>query len=235
MLSVAVADDDPAVTRKIRDLIRADEPHADVELFASGEAILLSGRSFDIVYMDIRMEGTNGIDAARRLRERRSDTLLIFISALKEYVFDALDLHPFHFLVKPVEEGRFLRVFHEAKDTVETAKTRSGQRLVVTSRGQNISVPVGEIQYIERNARTLEVHAQSGVYEMYGSLNRLEEDLGGRFYRCHRAYLVNLAWVASYSGDSIVLRDGQKVLLAQKKAKAFATRYLWFLQENNGS
>lgn len=234
-LSVAVADDDPAIGQTIRTWILSEDPAADIHVYESAEAIITAGRAFDIVFMDIRMGGTDGIAAARRIRERQRDTVLIFVSALREYVFEALDVHPFHFLVKPLDRGRFLRVFLEARDAARERNARSGGRLLVTTRQETISVPARDILYIERSGRKLEVHVEDRVHEMYGALDRVEEQLTDDFYRCHRAYLVNLAWVHSYRSDSIILQNGDMVFLARKKYSDFVNQYMWYLQGSHGS
>ena len=56
------------------------------------------------------MEGMNGIEAARGLRERREDTVLVFITSIKDYVFDALDLYAFQYRLKPIDERKFAEV-----------------------------------------------------------------------------------------------------------------------------
>ncbi len=56
------------------------------------------------------MEGMNGIEAARGLRERRGDIVLVFITSIKDYVFDALDLYAFQYRLKPIDERKFAEV-----------------------------------------------------------------------------------------------------------------------------
>ena len=85
-------------------------PESRIEAYATGEELLASGKRFDIVFLDIQMEGMNGIEAARSLRERREDTVLVFITGIKDYVFDAFDLYAFQYLLKPIDEGKFAEV-----------------------------------------------------------------------------------------------------------------------------
>lgn len=233
-MRIAVTDDDPVVAGRIRELIHAEDPQADVALYRSGEEMLLSGRPFDIVYLDIRLDGADGIETARRLQRRQKDALLIFISGLRDTVFDALDVHPFHFLLKPLEKSRFLRVYQEARETVDRQRRTSGGHLLVKSRQGSVLVPHRDILYIESSSHKLEVHTGDQVYEMYGTLNRVEAELGDGFYRTHRAFLVNMEWVRSYHADSIVLRNGERIYLARKKHGQFVKAYMWFLQQQHG-
>lgn len=73
----------------MRFLIEKQKKESRVETYATGEELLASGKRFDIVFLDIQMEGMNGIEAARNLRERQEDAILIFVTGIKERVFDA--------------------------------------------------------------------------------------------------------------------------------------------------
>lgn len=228
-LAVAVVDDDSAVGRTIEGWLRSERPDSRISVFESGEELMLSPSLFDIIYLDVRMDGASGIETAERLKERRSDTIFIFISGLRDHVFEALDLHPFHYILKPLEHEKFVRIFREACEEVEARSSETERRLLISSRRGSVAVPFSEILYVERGPRRLDVHTKNGNYEMYGSLNQLEAELGSGFYRCHRAFLVNLAWVRSYRTDCIVLRDGTSVFLSKKKHNDFVKQYMWYL------
>ncbi|MDE7276244.1 MAG: response regulator, partial [Lachnospiraceae bacterium] len=99
-MRIAVCDDEKEVRMILRGKIRKLYPEADVFCYASGEELLRSTESFDILFLDIQMEGQNGMETAVRLRKKERDTILIFITALEEYVFQAFDVGAFHYLVK---------------------------------------------------------------------------------------------------------------------------------------
>lgn len=233
-LNVAVADDDAIIGETIRQWIETEDPQAHVQVYHSGEELLLAKRPVDIVYLDIRMGGADGIETARRLRRQQKDALLIFVSALKDQVFEAMDVHPFHFLLKPLDRKQFIRVYKEAGEMARDRVRNGGGQFLVKSRKENILIPYDEIIYIESRSRKLEVHTTTGVHEMYGALGNAETELGNGFYRCHRAFLVNLAWISSYHSDTIVLRNGEEIFLAKKKHAAFVKTYMWYLQKTHG-
>ena len=113
-LNIAICDDEKIIREQIKELAEKEMPDVCARLYETGDALLAAGKQFDIVFLDIQMEGTDGIETAKRLRQREEDTILIFITGIREYVFEAFDVAAFHYLLKPIEEDKFREVFHRA-------------------------------------------------------------------------------------------------------------------------
>ena len=113
-MNIAVVDDEKVIRQHICSLINKQSPGCRLMSFASGEELVQSNIRFDIIFLDIRMEGLNGIETAKNLKEKQKDILLIFITGMKEYVFDALDLYAFQYLLKPLDEKKFGEVLERA-------------------------------------------------------------------------------------------------------------------------
>ena len=88
-------DDEKAIREHICGLVEEQQPESRIEAYATGGELLASGKRFDIVFFDIQMEGMNGIEAARSMREKQGDTVLVFVTGIRDYVFDAFDLYAF--------------------------------------------------------------------------------------------------------------------------------------------
>ena len=232
-MDIAVVDDEKAIREHVCALIEEQQPGSVIEAYATGEELLASGKRFDIIFLDIQMDGMNGIEAARELRERQEDTVLIFITGVKEYVFDALDLYAFHYLLKPIDEGKFAEVLQRAAG--EAKKKKEKKCLFIRTR--NITLDQSDILYIESRAKKLEIHTTGAdkAIEIYAAMDELEGQLGEDFYRCHRAYIVNMAQITEYDNESITLTNGDKVYLAKKKYGEFVKAYMWFLQNGGVS
>ncbi len=230
-LEIAVCDETKAVRERIDRLIRQQNAGASVTLYETGEELLASGKRYDMVFLDIQMAGRNGLETAAVLRRQWDDITLIFVTGLKEYVFDAFDVGAFHYLLKPVSEEKFAEVFTRAAEKA-AGKRRQGSFLI-KSRGRNVTIPKNRILYVESRMRKAEIHTCRETYEIYGTMNALGKELGGDFYRCHRSYLVNLGHVAEYRADSIILTDGTAIFLSREKYNAFEKIYMQYL-ENGG-
>lgn len=227
-------DDEQLIREQIYSLIKEENPEYCIEAYSSGNALLGSGHFFDIVFLDIQMEGINGIEAARKLRSQPkpqangTETVLIFITGLREYVFDAFDVSAFHYLLKPIEETKFNEVFRRAIAEIEKRKTRQQQRLFLKNRGQLLDQC--DILYLESRGKKVAIHTLKETIEIYAVLGELEQQLSDSFYRCHRSYLVNMAYITEFDLDSITLNNGEQIYLTRKKHKEFAKTYMWYLQ-----
>ena len=237
-MDIAVVDDEKAIREHICGLVEERQPESRIEAYATGEELLASGKRFDIVFLDIQMEGMNGIEAARCLREKNAnlgveDTVLVFITGIRDYVFDALDLYAFQYLLKPIDEGKFAEVLERA--VREAAKKKERRVLFIKSR--NLTLDQSEILYIESRAKKVEIHTVGAAQaiEIYAAMDELEGQLGENFYRCHRAYIVNMDCITEYDGESITLTGGDRVYLTKKKYGEFVKAYMWHLQNGGVS
>ena len=237
-MDIAVVDDEKAIREHICGLVEEQQPESRIESYATGEELLASGKRFDIVFLDIQMEGMNGIEAARSLREKNAnlgvgDTVLVFITGIKDYVFDAFDLYAFQYLLKPIDEDKFAEVLERA--VREAAKKKERRVLFIKSR--NLTLDQSEILYIESRAKKVEIHTKgvAQAIEIYAAMDELEGQLGESFYRCHRAYIVNMDCITEYDGESITLTGGDRVYLTKKKYGEFVKAYMWHLQNGGVS
>ena len=126
MIEKYSAGNEKVIREDICELIEKQRPESSVEAFSTGEELLASEGRFDIVFLDIQMDGMNGIEAARSLRKRQEETVLIFITGIKEYVFDALDLYAFQYLLKPLNEKKFVEVLDRAVKDCLIARKAGG-------------------------------------------------------------------------------------------------------------
>ena len=86
--------------------------------------------------------------------------------------------------------------------------------------------------YVESRKRKVDIHTLGEEYTVYATMKSMEEQLGQEFYRCHRGYLVNLAYVAEYGEGEIRLRNGERVYIAREKYTDFVKSYTWYLEHS---
>lgn len=231
---IAIVDDEKGIREQIQGLIERRMAECELAVYGTGGELLASGKHFDMIFLDIQMDGKNGIETARELRERGEEAVLIFITGIKEYVFEAFDVAAFHYLLKPIEESKFAEVFERAVKEAENRKVRDQRQLFCKTRNRNFTLNPKDILYVENRGRKVEIHTTGEVIEIYAAMKELEKQLGESFYRCHRGYLVNMAHITEYGNDSISLSNGEVIFLAKERYNEFVKGYMRYLRKVGG-
>lgn len=236
-MRIAVCDDEKEVRDMLAEKVRGLYPGAEVSLYPSGEELLLTSVRPDILLLDIQMPGRNGMETAREFRRRHKDTVVIFVTALEDYVFQAFDVGAFHYLVKPFDDGKFAEVLSNAaaesadrRRRKEADERRKLPPLIISTGGRHLSVELEEIVYAEVYDRKVVIHTVDSDIEYYGRVKELEGKAGDNFYRSHRAYLVNFNFVRKYDASVIYMERGQ-ALMAKQNYRDFVKRYLKYIRK----
>ena len=202
-------------------------------LLQSGREVTALYPAPQILLLDIGLPDMDGMEAARAFREKNKDTVLIFITALEEYVFQAFDVGAFHYLVKPFTDEKFAKVLLAAVSQVKEAGLPAGfleKCIWVKRKGVRTKVLLEDIQYAEVYNRKIILHRIDGDVEYYGKMAELEKMAGEDFFRTHRAYLVNLKHVVRYDAATVSLEQGT-ALMAKPKFPEFVKRYMKYNQK----
>ena len=235
-MQIAVCDDEKEIRDMFAEKIGKLYPKADLSLYQSGEELLLSAREPDILLLDIQMPGKNGMETAKELRKRNEKAIIIFVTALNDFVFQAFDVGAFHYLVKPFDDGKFAEVLFNAVKQFEdrrkleiAGRKRKKSSLMITTGGKHISVNLDDIVYAEVFDRKVIIHTMDEDIEYYGKMKELEEKAGDEFYRTHRSFLVNFGFIRKYDATKVYLKKGQAIMAKQKYGE-FVQQYLRYNQ-----
>jgi len=234
-MRIAICDDEKNIRELLGKKVTKQYPDAEIVFFTSGEELLLSDMHMDILFLDIQMTGKNGMKTAGELRRKDKDVILIFVTAAEEYVYQAFDVGAFHYIVKPIDDEKFVDVLHRAVEEVGAqsmnVKETEEKYLMINNGGVHIKVRIEDIIYAEVFNRKVVIHNKKDeVIEYYGKMSDLEALAGGSFFRPHRAYLINFRYVEKYDATTIYLEKGT-VLMAKQNYPEFVKRYMKYIQK----
>ena len=183
---------------------------------------------YDLIFMDIDLPGENGMDAARRLRERDTDTPLIFVTnlarfAIKGYQVDALD-----FIVKPITYYNFAM----RMDRAVRAMHRNERATLAINTTEGISVvDIADIVYVEVRAHYLYYHVVGEEpLRSRGTITEAEKELAGHsFVRVSKGHLVNMGHITRMGAEELVVTGGEVLYFSRprkREAQATITNYM---------
>ncbi|QEP42636.1 DNA-binding response regulator [Ectothiorhodospiraceae bacterium BW-2] len=193
-LQVALADDEPLARERLARLLATFE---SVELVASlgrGAELLalLKRQSLDLLLLDIRMPGIDGVALAEQLQRLDHPPLIIFVTAYSEYALEAFEVSALDYLLKPVRIERLQQALDKARKVLQlpTDQSASLPSIMVESQGVLQRIPLNQIAcFIAAGKYTVAI-SDSGETILSQSLKQLEQQLGSAVLRIHRNALI---------------------------------------------
>lgn len=232
-MRIAICDDEKNIRELIAEKVKKQYSEVDIMFFSSGEELLLSEEKINILFLDIQMNGRNGMETAKELRKKDKNAIIIFVTAIEDYVFQAFDVGAFHYIVKPIDDRKFAQVLSNAVEEWKSHRTNrkdaEEKSLMINNGGVHIKVMMEDIVYAEVFNRKVVIHKLNDEIEYYGKLSDLEAVAGDNFFRPHRAYLINFKYVEKYNSTTIYLEKGT-VLMAKQNYPEFVKKYLKYNQ-----
>ena len=184
--------------------------------YESGDAFLAAfpSKNYQVFFLDICMEGTNGIETARILRRTDPDLLLVFVTSSPEYVWDAFPVHPFDYLLKPYREEKLFQLADELRRVL----FRAEPELEVRIARQQVHLPLRKIQYAMAQNHYVRIVSDDGECRAVSTFSQVEQLLRAQenFIVCNRGVILNMDKVLRLDSDCFEMLDGTCLPVRQK-------------------
>ena len=223
-MRVLIVDDEPPARARLRQLLEEDGSHDVVGEAGNGtEALQVAGKTKpDVILLDIRMPGMNGMETARHLNESEDPPAVVFTTAYDEYAIEAFEANAIGYVLKPVRRERLHAALKQAarlsREVLADAGQRTGlskQRRMVCARIQDELklIPVTDIYYFIADQKYVTVVHENGSDLIDDSLKSLEAEFADRFVRIHRSAMVAVDVIEALKNDEdgrtrVILRAG---------------------------
>lgn len=223
MTRIAIVEDEAAVREQLAGYVqrytRQYGTPFEVTEFADGMEILEDYRpQFDIIFLDVEMKHLDGMETARRIRERDGGVLIVFITNMAQYAIRGYAVGALDYVLKPVPYFAFSQQLQKALGQLEK---RERHYLAVAVDGGMRRLDAAEIYYLESEGHKVHFYTEKEDFMVPGTLKNYEEKLVGRaFARCNSGYLVNLAQVSGVQQDMVQVGP-YALQISRPRRKAF--------------
>lgn len=234
MYQIAVCEDEASVREALcqmcGELLSERNISHEITAFSGVEALesaLIAGAQFDLLCLDILMEGKSGMEFARQLRQRDEKTSILFITNSQEFLKDGYEVRPIQYLLKPVERQELeraletdLRLNHQP----DTVNIRTGTGITV--------LPLNELWYVESRDHLTVAKLERGEKSFRIWLSDMEQLLPqDRFCRCHNSYLVNMRRISRLDRKGLLLENGEWIPIGRSYYKSAREKLVRFLNQ----
>ncbi len=170
-------------------------------------AFIDNGKRYDLLLLDILMEGTDGMALARRIRKTDKETTIIFITSSPDYALQGYDVEAMHYLIKPVDSGKLERLIYadyhsRFLNQIFMFETRDGKKRIA----------IKDIICLETAGRKVGVTTPQSLIFVSGKLTDLLNQLPKEpFVRCHQAYAINIRNIRELTKQDVIAVDGKVI------------------------
>ncbi|HBE8938162.1 TPA: response regulator transcription factor [Clostridioides difficile] len=203
-----------------------------IKEYSNGESLVYNleheNYYIDIIFLDIELGKSNGVDIAKTIRKHSKDTIIIFVTGFSDYVFHGYDVGALNYILKPYKTEKICKVLKEALKKLEQWK----ENFITVQIGTNLcKINTKDILYFKSELRKLTVVTFDKTLEYYGKLNDMETVLPSNFIRTHQRYIVNLNHVDSITQTYAKVQN-EKIPISRKKYQEVVGKFTRYMLES---
>lgn len=228
---VAICDDENIFCNELRSVLldykTKHRLHIDIYEFATGEALLNSGKSFDMIFLDYQMPGLDGMAVARTLRRRNVACSIVFVTSYPQFILESFEVQPYRFFVKPLKPEQIVPLMNSF-----ITHQKLLAPIIVINDGEQKIVNAKDILYLEGDGKYCIIRTATGTYNSSKTLAQVHALLPQHcFYRCHKSYVVNLYSISSFEKGIATLVNGEIAQIGRNKIAEFKRVYMQFVKD----
>lgn len=231
-MKIAICDDEEIFSLKLQEYLENYYKSIDliIDKFKSGEDFIKKCTNmdygYDLVFLDIEMGQLDGIETAKKLREYNKDIIIIFLTSHIEFATYGYEVNAFRFLIKPIQETKLKNALLDVQSEIDANK-----KIIIKDKDREILLRYTDIVYVEAQNVNINICTMNEKFLIRKTLRKIEEELKGpTFFKCHRSYIVNLAFIADYDNKIITMENGEKINLSRNKFLDFKTSMITYLR-----
>lgn len=233
-MRIAICDDEQSIVdNNVRLITKVlDEINADytIDTYISPLDMIAKNEIYDMIFVDIEMQGLNGLNLAERILCGNKNCFVFFITNYSIYLDDALNINTFRYFPKPLDERRLRRGILTA---ISRMKDREAViKLVDLETKQQRTIEVSSIILIENVGRNTKVYTKSTQFiacMLFTKLQGILAEKSKEFVASHQSYMINIRYVKTFTKNSVILSyagEDFTAYMSRRKYKDFETKLI---------
>ncbi len=227
-MKIAICDDRKNDREALRALLEAYGQDFEIREYGSGSGLCGDTefiRECGIIFLDINMDGMDGLEAARQIKAECPKVHIVLVTAYVNYALDGYKVKASRFLLKDDLE----QTLQECMDDI-LREIRQEERVVEFGFVEgNIRLKVDDIIYIETSKHKNVFYTQEQTFSIYKKMDELEEDLKGMgFVRIHQSFLINMKYIEKISNYVMILTTGKEISVPKSRYLEVKRQYTFF-------
>ncbi|MCH4888925.1 response regulator transcription factor [Acidaminobacter sp. JC074] len=221
-MNIAICDDEKEICDSLNTIIEQyldwTQNNYKVDIYSSADSLfssMLNNKSYDVIFLDIEMNGKSGIELGHLIREIIEDerVRIIYISWTTGYALDLFSVRPFDFLIKPLNEDKIRTILKN----IIRLQNKEKKYFRFTYKGECVKVVLSDIIFFMSTNRIITLYTVDGKYEFYSRLDNIFKELDNRvFWRIHKSFIVNYDKVNKFEYSKVYMIDNQVLPISQK-------------------
>lgn len=227
-MKIAICDDREDDRSVLKTLLEACDPDFEIKEYVSGEELYADMgyiRECGIVFLDINMNGMDGLEVSRKIKAECPKVHIVLVTAYMNYALDGYKVKASRFLLKDNLE----QTLQECVDDI-LQEIRQEERVVEFGFVEgNIRLKVDDIIYIETCKHKNVFYTQGQTYSIYKKMDELEQELEGMgFVRIHQSFLINMKYIEKISSYVMILTTGKEISVPKSRYPEVKRQYTLF-------
>lgn len=234
---IGLCDDNDVQLNYINSLINSwsgkTQVECEVSIYHSAEELMFENPityPFDLLILDIQMGNMNGMDLAKKIRTTDKDINIIFITGVRDYVYEGYVVGALRYLIKPIKEEQFTDLLDES---VRRMSHDNLKWHIFTCNGEVIKVKHDDIIYVEAQGHYINIVSTNQSYELKGSISQVTEKLNSTDFFCtHRSYIVNCKHVEKINKADCLLSNGESIPVSRSNYQQFNETFIQYYRRS---
>ena len=232
-MNIAIIDDIASDAEQLKRIITSyfenRQIPTEIRYFSSAEAFFDDYRpgNFQILFLDIYMDGITGMEAARRIRNQSDDCILVFVTTSSEFAVESYDVNAAYYLLKPFQPEKLCQIL----DSFRLKEALHARYIEIISDRVPVRVPLHSILYADTLRYAVCLHTDAGPLRSYLTFHKFEEQIRDchNFLSCYRGCMVNMDRIQEATDDGFLLDNGETVQIRKRGSAAIRKAYLQYL------